>query len=217
MFTPLFTDRSHAGRELAGAIESRGEFDEAVVVALPRGGVPVGYEVACRLGVPLDVIVVRKLGSPGHEELAMGAVASGGIVVRNQGVMDAGGVDDETFQRIVERKQLEVRDRDRLLRGDRPPLAIDAKAAIVVDDGVATGSTINAAIRGLRQLNPKRIVVAVPVAPPETVSALLTLADDVLCLHTPTPFVAVGAWYQDFTQVADKEVRRLLTAAESPG
>jgi len=210
MFSAVFTDRSHAGQELADALEWRGGFDGAVIVALPRGGVPVGFEVARRLDAPLDVIVVRKLGTPGHEELAMGAVASGDIVVRNEGVISASGVDDETFETIATHKRNEVRDRDRLFRGNREPLAVKGKTVVVVDDGIATGSTIRAALRALRQLGPKRIVVAVPVAPPDTVSALLDLADDVLCLHTPTPFMAVGSWYRDFTQVPDNEVRRLL-------
>jgi putative phosphoribosyl transferase len=162
------------------------------------------------LDAPLDVIVVRKVGAPGHQELAMGAVASGGILVRNEQVISGMGIDEATFTLAVEQERREVHDRDVLFRGEREPLGLRGKIVIVVDDGIATGSTMSAALRALRQLGPSQLVAAVPVAPPDTVAALVDLADDIIALHTPTPFVAVGAWYQDFRQVPDKEVRRLL-------
>jgi putative phosphoribosyl transferase len=210
MHGAYFSDRIEAGRALAETLHDFFESDDVVVLALPRGGVPVGFEVARRLNVPLDVIVVRKIGTPGQQELAMGAVASGGALVRNEHVISSMRIDEATFDRMADQKRREVRDREQLFRGDREPLAVKEKVVIVVDDGVATGSTIIAALRALRQLGPARAIVAVPVAPPDTVAALSEIADEVVALETPTPFLAVGHWYQDFPQVPDNEVIRLL-------
>lgn len=215
MVDAVFSDRVDAGRTLAEALERYQGRPDVMIIALPRGGVPVGFEVARRLDVPLDVIVVRKLGAPGHEELAMGAVASGGIVVRNDDVISMMGIDDHAFTTAVAAKRHEVEERERLFRGETEAIAIRDKVVIVVDDGVATGSTISAALSGLRQLEPAGLVVAVPVAPPEAVAALSGLADDVVALRTPSPFHAVGFWYRDFRQVPDSEVHRLLSDPES--
>lgn len=212
----LFADRNEAGRALGDALEGyRGS--DVVVLALPRGGVPVGFEIAKHLTAPLDVIIVRKIGTPAREELAMGAVASGGVLVRNEHVIAAVGVDEATFAQLAEQKHREVSDRERLFRGEKEPISVRGNVVIVVDDGIATGSTITAALQALKQLKPSRIVVAVPVAPPEAVAAMGELADEVLCLETPTPFMAVGSWYRDFRQVPDDEVRRLLAVSGGHG
>jgi putative phosphoribosyl transferase len=158
----------------------------------------------------IDVIVVRKIGAPGHQELAMGAVASGGALVRNEQVISSMGISQASFDRVADQKRREVRDREQLFRGDRDPLVVDEKTVIVVDDGIATGSTITAAIRALKQLEPARVIAAVPVAPPDAVAALSEIADEVVALKTPTPFMAVGSWYGSFPQVPDDEVIRLL-------
>ena len=208
-----FADRREAGLALAEALDAYSNTADVVVLALPRGGVPVGYEVARHLDVPLDVLVVRKIGTPGHQELAMGAVASGGALVRNEQVITSIGVNEDVFNEVADQKHREVRDRERLFRGDRRPLALKKKVVIVIDDGVATGSTITAAIQALRQLEPARVITAVPVAPPNTVTALSEIADEIVALKTPTPFMAVGHWYHDFPQVPDKEVIRLLNQA----
>jgi putative phosphoribosyl transferase len=213
MHNAYFSDRREAGRALAEALDAYSESDDVVVLALPRGGVPVGFEVAQRLNAPLDVIVVRKIGTPGHQELAMGAVASGGALVRNEQVISSMGVSEASFDRVADQKHREVRDREHLFRGDRDPLAVKDKVVIVIDDGIATGSTIIAAIQALKQLEPARVVAAVPVAPPEAVADLSELADEVVALKTPTPFMAVGAWYDSFPQVPDTEVIRLLKSA----
>jgi putative phosphoribosyl transferase len=213
MHNAYFADRGEAGNALAEALATYADSDDVVVLALPRGGVPVGFEVARRLNVPLDVIVVRKIGAPGHQELAMGAVASGGALVRNEDVISSMRVDEATFDHVADQKRREVRDRERLFRGDRAPLAVKEKVVIVIDDGIATGSTITAAIQALKQLEPARVIAAVPVAPPDTVAALSKIADDVIALKTPTPFMAVGSWYGSFPQVPDTEVIRLLKDA----
>jgi putative phosphoribosyl transferase len=215
MHRARFSDRIEAGQALAEALHDFSDGDDVVVLALPRGGVPVGFEVARGLNAPLDVIVVRKIGAPGQQELAMGAVASGGVIVRNESVLSAMRVDEATFSEAAEQKRLEVRERDTLFRGARDELAVSGKVVIVVDDGIATGSTVSAAVHALKQLEPARVVVAVPVASTEAVNALESLADDTVVLKTPTPFMAVGHWYDSFPQVPDKEVLRLLrTAAE---
>jgi putative phosphoribosyl transferase len=213
MRNAYFSDRTHAGQALASALDIYSGRDDVVLLALPRGGVPVAHEVALRLEAPLDVIVVRKIGAPGHQELAMGAVASGGVVVRNQQVIEAMGVDDETFANMAERMRREVRDRDVLFRGGRSPLGVTGKVVIVIDDGIATGSTITAALRAVKQLEPDSLVVAVPVASAEAVDSLAPLADKVLSLETPSPFISVSSWYDSFPQLPDKEVRRLLREA----
>ncbi|RME70382.1 MAG: phosphoribosyltransferase [Planctomycetota bacterium] len=209
-----FRDRSEAGRLLAAELERYRDL-EPVVVAMPRGGVPVGYEIARALDAPLDVIVVRKLGAPGHPELAVGAIVDGSEpeVVLNPDVVRALGV-SAAYLRQEEARQLAViHERQRLLRSGRPPVPLERRTAILVDDGIATGATARAAILGLRRRHPARVVLAVPVAPPDSCAALAPLVDDLVCLYQPEPFYAVGAWYVDFRQVSDEEVIELLERA----
>lgn len=191
--------------------------DDVIVLALPRGGVPVGYEVAKHLGVPLDVFVVRKLGVPGYEELAMGALASGGLLVLDPAVVRGLGIDQGQIERTIGEELRELGRREAAFRGDRPPPDLEGKTVILVDDGVATGSTMRAAALAVREPKPARIVVAVPVAAPETCAQFEDTVDEVVCGLTPSPFHAVGAWYEDFTQTTDEEVRRLLTDAPGRG
>jgi predicted phosphoribosyltransferase len=212
MFRP-FRDRREAGRFLAARLASYAGRPDVLVLALPRGGVPVAYEVASALGAPLDVFVVRKLGVPGHEELAMGAVASGGTSVLNDQVVRALDIPDRLIDAIVAKEQQELARRERLYRGDRPPPDVRGRTVILVDDGLATGATMYAAIKALRQQGPSRIVVAVPTASLETCEALKEEVDDVICAVTPEPFYAVGLWYEDFSQTTDEEVRNLLASA----
>lgn len=201
----IFANRREAGRALASALHPHAGRD-AVVLALPRGGVPVAFEVARQLRAPLDVFVVRKLGMPGHEEFAIGAIASGGVrVVNPQMPADPAALDAATT-----RERAELQRRERLYRGDRPPPSLADKTVIVVDDGLATGSTLRAALLALRQLGAHRLVAAVPIGTRDACRALHDLADEVVCLHTPTPFRGVGEWYGDFAQVQDAEVRELL-------
>lgn len=183
------------------------------MLALPRGGVPVGFEVARALGAPLDVYVVRKLGVPGHEELAMGAVAPGGAIVLNEDVVSALRIPPGVIAAVVEREEREIGRREAQYRDGRPPPQIRGRTVILVDDGLATGATMRAAVAGLRRLAPARIVVAVPVSAPSTCSELREEADAVVCAFTPEPFGAVGLWYEDFSQVTDDEVRDLLARA----
>jgi putative phosphoribosyl transferase len=208
-----FVDRTDAGRQLAEALAQYRGRDDVVVLGLPRGGVPVAYEVARALGAPLDVFLVRKLGLPGHEELAMGAIASGGVRVVNEEVVGALRVPPEMLDRAAARESLELVRREHTYRGDLPPQDFANRVAILVDDGLATGSTMRAAVRALRRRGPARIVVAVPVAAPSTRDQLQTEADEVVCVITPDPFRAVGVWYEDFTQTDDDEVRTLLVSA----
>jgi predicted phosphoribosyltransferase len=205
-----FADRAEAGRELADALSGYAGREDVVVLALPRGGVPVAYEVAGKLDAPLDVFVVRKLGLPAQPELAMGAIAGGGTRVLNQEVIDAARVPPETIEEVTARESEELERRERLYRGDRPAAAVEEKTVILVDDGLATGSTMRAAVQALRRQRPARIVVAVPVAPPETCEGLRTEADEVVCARTPEPFMAIGAWYEQFPQTSDDEIRDLL-------
>ena len=214
---PLFRDRRAAGRLLAAKLARYAERPDVVVLALPRGGVPVAYEVARALGAPLDVFVVRKLGLPGHEEVAMGAVATGGVRVLNEQITRALAIPEHVIDAITAREQEELARRERVYRGDRPPLDVRGRTVILVDDGLATGATMQAAVQALRQQQPARIVVAVPTAAPETCEALRAKVDDVVCAVTPDPFYAVGLWYDDFSQTTDDEVRELLArSAESP-
>ena len=189
--------------------------DDVVVLALPRGGVPVGYEIARELDAQLDVLVVRKLGFPQQPELAMGAIASGGVRVLHDEV--ASLVDPGTVERVAERERQELERRERAFRGDRPAIDVRGKSVILVDDGVATGSTMRAAIRALRQRGVERIVVAVPTAPPQTIEALEDEVDEIVCLMTPEPFLAIGRWYDDFSQLSDDEVKSLLEEANHSG
>ena len=208
-----FADRREAGRALGEALDELTGHDDVVVLALPRGGVPVGYEVAKRLGAPLDVFLVRKLGVPGHEEYAMGAIASGGVRVDNPDVLGRLALPEAAIQAVEARERAELARREQAYRVGRPPLDVRGKIAILVDDGLATGSTMRAAVAGLRQLGPRSVIVAVPVASPEACLDLGNIADGIVCARTPRPFHAVGLWYEDFAQTTDDEVRTLLADA----
>jgi predicted phosphoribosyltransferase len=207
----LFRDRREAGRLLAAKLTAYANRSDVIVLALPRGGVPVADEVARALGAPLDVFVVRKLGVPGSEELAMGAVATGGVRVLNDQLVNRLGIPDHLIDAVAVREGQELARRERLYRGGRPLLDVRDRTVILVDDGLATGATMHAAIAALRQLHPARIVVAVPTASPETCEEMRAEVDDVICAITPEPFQAVGRWYQDFAQTTDEEVQDLLT------
>ena len=209
----LFKDRHQAGQILASRLMAYANRPDVVVLALPRGGVPVGYEVAKALNVPLDVFVVRKLGVPGHEELAMGAIASGGVRVLNDEVVAALGIPPYMIDLITQREQRELERRDRDYRDGRPPLDVRGRTVILVDDGLATGSSMRVAAEALRQKQPAHIVVAVPVAAASTCREFESEVDEVICAATPEPFQAVGLWYQDFSQTSDEEVRELLRRA----
>ena len=205
-----FANRIDAGRRLAKELQQYGHRSDVIVLALPRGGVPIGYEVAKALGAPLDVFVVRKIGLPWHEELAMGAVASGGVRVFDRNLIRVAHVSDADVERIADEEERELERRERLYRGDRPFPDVRGKIVILVDDGLATGASMRAAVAALREDEPARIVVAVPVAAPETCDAFRTIADEIICAETPEPFQAVGLWYEDFSQTTDDDVRDLL-------
>jgi putative phosphoribosyl transferase len=209
-----FTGRSDAGLALAKELEDYRDRDDVIVLALPRGGVPVGAVVAERLNVPLDIFLVRKLGFPGHEEFAIGAIASGGIRVMNQAALQMGRISQEEIDEIAAHEEIELERREDEYRGDRPHLKLDGKIIILVDDGLATGSTMRAAVAALRQQNPAKIIVAVPVASADACELLSREADEVLCASIPEPFHAVGLWYEDFAQTTDEEVKELLQRAE---
>jgi putative phosphoribosyl transferase len=208
-----FRNRREAGRLLAAKLPEYANRPDALVLALPRGGVPVAYEVARALGAPLDVFLVRKLGVPGQEELAMGAVASGGVRVINEPVVRALRIPPELIDAVAVREQEEIARQERLYRGDWPPPDIRGRTVLLVDDGLATGATMLAAVKALRQQQPSRIIVAVPIASRETCEQLQSEVDDIVCAMTAEPFYAVGLWYQDFSQTSDDEVRDLLRAA----
>jgi putative phosphoribosyl transferase len=212
----VFRDRTEAGKLLAAKLTQYAGRPDVLVLALPRGGVPVGHQVARALHAPMDVFIVRKLGVPGHEEFAMGAVATGGVRVLNEQVVNALGIPDYVIEAVAAWEQRELERRERLYRGNRPPPEVRGKTVILIDDGLATGSTMLAAVQALRKLGPARIVVAVPVASPDTCELLKSEVDEIVCAATPEPFYAVGLWYQDFSQTTDEEVRELLerTAAE---
>jgi predicted phosphoribosyltransferase len=209
----LFQDRFDAGRQLAARLMDYADRPDVVVLALPRGGVPVAFEVARALHAPLDVFLVRKLGLPGHEELAMGAIASGGVRVLNEDVVRTLQIPEEVIDQVAAEEKRELTRRERAYRDDRPAPEVRDWVVILVDDGLATGSTMRAAVRALRQRGPSRIVVAVPVAAPDTCAALRDEVDDIVCARTPEPFYAVGAWYDVFSQTTDAEVRELLARA----
>ena len=212
MITKFFKNRSEAGRFLAQKLTEYTNNPNVVVLALPRGGVPVAFEVAEALKAPLDIFVVRKLGVPGYDELAMGAIASGGIRVLNPRVVDYLDIPDETIERVAAREQRELERRERLYRGPRPALDVRGQTVIIVDDGMATGSTMRAAVRALRKQRPEKIVVAVPVGARETCDSFAKEVDTMcVCAITPEPFDGVGLWYRDFEQTSDEEVRQLLT------
>jgi predicted phosphoribosyltransferase len=205
-----FRNRTDAGRQLAEKLAAYANRPDVLVLALPRGGVPVAFELARAFGAPLDVFLVRKLGVPGYEELAMGAVATGGVRVLNDEIVRGLGISEHEIDAVVARELRELSRRDRLYRGDRPPSDVAGRTVILVDDGLATGATMRAAVQALRQQQPGRIVAAVPTASPDTCQVLKAEADDVICAMTPEPFFAVGHWYEDFTQTTDDEVRELL-------
>ena len=210
---PRFMDRTHAGRQLGAALSAYAGRADVLVLALPRGGVPVAFEVARALDAPLDVFIVRKLGVPGHEELAMGAIATGGARLIDDAIARQLRISERAVQAVAEAEQRELERRERQYRGDRPPPDIAGRTVILVDDGLATGASMRVAVGALRQEHPGRIVVAVPIAPPETCDVLRREADDVVCAVTPEPFYAVGLWYNDFTQTTDAEVHDLLERA----
>jgi predicted phosphoribosyltransferase len=205
-----FADRADAGRELAARLAGFADREDVVVLGLARGGVPVAAAVAAELHVPFDAFAVRKLGVPWQEELAFGAVASGGVRVLNREVVRELPLPREAIEEIAEREAQELVRREAEYRGDRPPRAVAGRTVVLVDDGIATGSSMRAAVAALRSRGPAAIVVAVPVAPPETVAALAAEVDAVVCVATPDPFRAVGVWYRRFDQCSDEEVRRLL-------
>jgi putative phosphoribosyl transferase len=208
-----FANRRAAGRALAQTLAAYANRNDVVVLALPRGGVPIGFEVAQALSAPLDVFLVRKLGVPGHEELAMGALASGGIRVLNRLVLDQLPDAERILERVTARERLELQRREQTYRADTPPTDVNGHIVILVDDGLATGSTMRAAAAALRQQQPARLIVAVPTGARMTLAIITTEADEVVCLSVPEPFFAVGASYEDFSEVSDAEVTRLLLEA----
>ncbi len=209
----LFYDRADAGHQLASHLTEFADTSDTLVLALPRGGVPVGYEVARSLHAPLDVFVVRKLGVPWQPELAMGAIASGGTRVLNEEVVRALGIRQDEMDRVAAREQQELEQRERTYRGNRPPLDVVAKTVILVDDGLATGSSMRAAVQALRERGPRRVIIAVPVAARQTCDELRAEGHEVVCATTPEPFMAVGQWYKEFCQTTDDQVRELLERA----
>jgi predicted phosphoribosyltransferase len=214
--TATFRDRAEAGRLLAERLRTYAGGDEIIVLALPRGGVPVAFEIAQALAVPLDVFVVRKLGVPGHEELALGAIASGGARVVNRRLVEELGIPSERVEAIEAEERRELARRERDYRGERPALDLAGRTVILVDDGLATGASMLAAIRAVQQEHPARLVVAVPVARQDVCAALGRVADEVVCLRTPAAFRSVGTWFDDFSQTRDDEVRSLLARARRP-
>jgi putative phosphoribosyl transferase len=209
----IFKNRTDAGRKLAAKLTRYADHEDVLVLALPRGGVPVAYEVAKQLKAPLDVFLVRKLGVPGHEELAMGAIASGGVRVVNEELINYLGIPDEVIDAIAAVEQRELERRAVAYRDDRPPPEIKDRVVILIDDGLATGSTMRAAAASLRLQKPRRIVVAVPVSSPETCDEFRSEVDEIVCAFTPQHFQGVGLWYDDFSQTSDEEVRELLKRA----
>jgi putative phosphoribosyl transferase len=210
-----YRDRREAGAELASRLSGYAGQD-VIVLALPRGGVPVAFEVARALAAPLDVFIVRKLGVPGHEELAMGAIASGGAIVLNRSVIDTHRIPTPIIEAVARREAEEIVRREQSYRDDRPPPRVEGRTVILVDDGLATGATMQAAVKALRRRGVARLVVAVPIGSLDTCAAMDEIADDVVCARTPEPFRAVGLWYDDFTQTSDEEVRSLLAEVSRP-
>ncbi|MGH9834531.1 MAG: phosphoribosyltransferase [Blastocatellia bacterium] len=210
-----FRDRTEAGQLLAEQLKEYANRSDVLVLALPRGGVPVGYEIARALNAPLDVLIVRKLGAPGQEELAMGAIASGGVRIMNETVLPFLSLTEEEIERIVAREQSELERREKLYRGDRPAPDARGKTVILVDDGIATGASMRSAVEAIRQRQPAKLIIAAPVAARSTCDEFNREADHetCVCLETPEPFFAVGLWYEDFAQTTDDEVRDLLALA----
>jgi predicted phosphoribosyltransferase len=213
MKTGLFKDRRDAGKFLARSLEHHAHQSDVQVLALPRGGVPVGYEIATALGLPLDVFIVRKLGVPGYEELAMGAIASGGVRVLNDEIIDHLNIPRKAIDAVAVEELAELERRQKLYRGTREPVQIQNQRIILVDDGLATGSSMRAAVRALRQRHPAAITVAVPVAAKDTCDQFRSEVEEIVCGATAEPFLAVGHWYEDFTQITDEEVSELLNHA----
>lgn len=210
-----YRNRFEAGRLLAARLKHEAFRNDAIVLALPRGGVPVAYEIATALGLPLDVFVVRKIGLPGAEEAALGAIATGGVRVINRDMALMFGMSDGEIEVLAQREKKELERREAAFRGDRPATSIEGKVVVVVDDGLATGATVRAAVEAIRRQHPARIIVAVPVGSQEAIDALRQVADEVVCPHVPVEFRAVGLHYDDFTQTGDDEVRALLKAARN--
>lgn len=211
----LFNNRIDAGQRLARKLATRYHDEtEVLVLGLPRGGLVVAFEIAEEFHAPLDVFVVRKIGVPGAEELAMGAIASGNVIVRNTSVINSMGISEKTFQTAVERERVILAQREIAYRGDRPPVAIRGRSIILVDDGLATGASMKAAIEGVHIQRPHKLIVAVPVAARDTCKTICPMVDDLVCLAMPEPFWGVGQWYTDFSQTTDHEVRQLLEAVE---
>lgn len=208
-----FRNRTEAGQVLARCLQQYKNQPDVLILGLPRGGVPVAYEVARELNAPLDVFIVRKLGVPGHEELGMGAIATGGVRILQDGIVRELGISPQTIEAVSAREQAELERRERLYRGDRPAPTIKGRTVVIVDDGLATGSTMKAAIQAVRQQDPRQVIVAVPTAPSETCEQLKESADHVVCALTPEPFFSVGGSYADFTQITDGEVRDLIASA----
>ncbi|MBI3894826.1 MAG: phosphoribosyltransferase [Acidobacteria bacterium] len=209
----MFRNRAEAGRLLAKKLAATSNLPDRLILALARGGVPVGFEIAKAISVPLDVFVVRKLGVPGQEELAMGAIASGGVRVLYDEVVQGLGISGSEIERIAAQEQQELERRERLYRHDSPALDVRGRTVILVDDGLATGTTMRAAITALRKQFPARLIVAVPVAPPSTVQELKQEVEDVVCLLMPESFSAISQWYEEFPQTSDEEIRELLERA----
>jgi putative phosphoribosyl transferase len=209
-----FRDRIQAGELLSKRLAAYAGRPDVIVLALPRGGVPVGYAVAKALRAPLDVMVVRKLGVPGHEEFAMGAIASGGEYVLNDDLVQTMGIPGQLIEATARRELAELARREQLYRAGAPPLQLRGCAVIVVDDGLATGATMEVAVKAVRKAQPARVIVAVPVGAPDTCSEMGKEADEVVCFCTPEPFQSVGQWYEDFSQTSDEEVQKLLEEAK---
>jgi putative phosphoribosyl transferase len=211
----IYRDRIDAGKQLAARLSEYANRDYVLVLALPRGGVPVAFEVAKALHAPLDIFLVRKLGVPGHEELAMGAIATGGVRVVNDDVVDYLQIPGDVIDAVAADELRELERREHAYRGDRPEPEVQGKTVILIDDGLATGSTMRAAVKALRQQDPARIIVAVPVSASQTCDEYRMGADEIICAQTPEPFMGVGMWYGDFSQTTDKEVREILTRSEN--
>ena len=211
----IYRDRVDAGKQLAKRLTDFADRDDVLVLALPRGGVPVAYEVAKALHVPMDIFLVRKLGVPGHEELAMGAISSGGVRVLNDDIVSYLKIPGDVIDAVAAGELKELERREREYRGDRPEPDVRGKTVILIDDGLATGSTMRAAAAALRQQNPTRIIVAVPVSAPQTCDEYRMGVDEIICARTPEPFFGVGMWYEDFSQTTDDEVRDLLGKARN--
>jgi len=209
----VFSNRTEAGRKLAKELAAYGNRRDVIVLGIPRGGVPVAFEVAGALGAPLDVFIARKLGVPGHEELAFGAIASGGVGFLDQQTVEALGISESEIERVTAQEKQELERRENVYRVGRSSLKMEGLTAILVDDGIATGASMHAAIAALRQMKPARIVVAVPVAPPSTCERLRSEVDDLVCVYAPELFYAIGQFYDDFSQVTDEQVIDLIQRA----